>query len=158
MISGDSLLLRGNPGPQGQIPKERCVVHVCMHGSCARSTQRAPQRPAPRRYPGPAHGHLDARGRGTCDLVGAHRQHSSNFRIPSPCVCAHVPRAIGLGVRVTRVPPRAGRRQAYHLHIHALSAYERRRPARHWHGGDQRRGPGVRALEERMGEAEGIEA
>ena len=32
MISGDSLLLRGNPGPQGQIPKERCVVRVGMRG------------------------------------------------------------------------------------------------------------------------------
>lgn len=28
MISGDSLVLRGNPGPQGQPPKERYVLTV----------------------------------------------------------------------------------------------------------------------------------
>jgi hypothetical protein len=28
VISGDTLVLRGRPGPQGQAPKERCVYSV----------------------------------------------------------------------------------------------------------------------------------
>lgn len=52
VISGDSLVLRGNPGPQGQLPKERSVIPcptTCPHRRTY-ITSCSPQGPIPRRH------------------------------------------------------------------------------------------------------------
>ncbi len=156
----------GPPGPRARFPRNG-TSSVNVYWSCARSPERAIGNSvlhlADVQAPRMGTSTREDEVRTAPTSVSANIAHAC-IPCPHPSACS-VPcavtcmaKCIGLGVRITRVPPRAGRWQNCHLHVHALAPAFGRCPARHRHCRYQRRGPGIRAPQERMGETQGAEA